>query len=145
MKSYKASSKSLFDCFKSASIWLNCGQCSLSTPLILISTHSRKPDFLGPRFYPKHDDFHFGQWQDVRISQNGPRNRIQRKNFPPKDLKAGRPKDWPPIFRARGSLYDEKTPKNWRKTNIANTRGRILRTSGGTTSSIHPAIGGWVH
>ena len=45
MKAYKASSKSLFEFSKSASIWLNCGQCLLSTPLILILTNSREPDF----------------------------------------------------------------------------------------------------
>ena len=48
MKTYKASSQSFF--LKSASIWQNCSQCLLSTPLILISTHSREPDFPEPFF-----------------------------------------------------------------------------------------------
>ena len=114
MKAYKASSKSLFEFLKSASIWLKCGQCFLSTPLILILTHSREPDFPEPFFTRNPTTSILGNGKMSEFRKTDLEIGFSAKICP---LKAGRP------FSEPGEAYmTRKIPKTSEKTN-RRTRG----------------------
>ena len=114
MKAYKASSKSLFEFLKSASIWLNCGHFFLSTPLILILTHSREPDFQEPFLTQNPTTSILGNGKMSEFRKTDLEIGFSAKNCP---LKTGRP------FSEPGEAYmTRKSPKTSEKAN-RRTRG----------------------
>ena len=117
MKTYKASSKSLFKFLKSASILLNCGQFFSSTPLILIFTHSREPDFLEPFFTRNPATSILGNGKMSEFGKMDLKFGFSAKNCLLKTLKTGRPFSEPVEAQSR-----RKRPETGAKT-MRRTRG----------------------